>query len=135
MRIKLILAMLALGATGTLVASEGGYQRYRHVPGPKWGDARGGPAPPHHWHSGYHAPQTVVANHFQRPYPYHLDYYRMRYGGSYAPYFGNMYGVPQVVAPFYGYPPVPYGAHYGGYDYGTTPPFVPPVAAPPDQGP
>jgi hypothetical protein len=31
---------------------------------------------------------------FQRPYPYHLDYYKMRYGGSYAPYFGNLYGTP-----------------------------------------
>lgn len=31
---------------------------------------------------------------FQRPYPYHLDYYKMRWGGSYAPYFGNLYGTP-----------------------------------------
>jgi len=31
---------------------------------------------------------------FQRPYPYHLDYYKMKYGGSYAPYFGNLYGTP-----------------------------------------
>jgi hypothetical protein len=35
----------------------------------------------------------------------------MRYGGSYAPYFGNLYGPPQVVtAPPY------YGQYYGGYD-------------------
>jgi hypothetical protein len=35
----------------------------------------------------------------------------MRYGGSYAPYFGNLYGPPQVVtAPPY------YGPYYGGYD-------------------
>lgn len=34
----------------------------------------------------------------------------MRYGGSYAPYFGNLYGPPQVVtAPPY------YGPYYGGY--------------------
>ena len=39
------------------------------------------------------APQ-VSAGWFQRPYPYHLDYYKMRYGGSYAPYFGNLYGTP-----------------------------------------
>ena len=26
---------------------------------------------------------------FQRPYPYHLDYYKMRYGGSYAPDTGG----------------------------------------------
>jgi hypothetical protein len=44
---------------------------------------------------------------FQRPYPYHLDYYKMRWGGSYAPYFGNLYGVPfgtpQVVNGGFGY--------------------------------
>jgi hypothetical protein len=57
------------------------------------------------------APQ-VNAGWFQRPYPYHLDYYRMRYGGSYAPYFGNLYGPPQVVtAPPY------YGPYYGGYGF------------------
>jgi hypothetical protein len=57
----------------------------------------------------YVAPQ-VSASWFQRPYPYHLDYYRMKYGGSYAPYFGNLYGPPQVVtAPPY------YGPYYGGY--------------------
>ncbi len=55
-------------------------------------------------------PQQINAGWFQRPYPYHLDYYRMRYGGSYAPYFGNLYGPPQVVtAPPY------YGPYYGGY--------------------
>ena len=42
---------------------------------------------------------------FQRPYPYHLDYYRMLYGGSYAPYFGNLYGPPNNFffgTPFFG---------------------------------
>ena len=71
-------------------------------------------------HGGWHgrdfsrgpvrASRHVEAGWFQRPYPYHLDYYRMRYGGSYAPYFGNLYGPPQVVtAPPY------YGPYYGGY--------------------
>jgi hypothetical protein len=56
------------------------------------------------------ASPPVSAGWFQRPYPYHLDYYKMRYGGSYAPYFGNLYGPPQVVtAPPY------YGPYYGGY--------------------
>jgi hypothetical protein len=58
----------------------------------------------------------ISAGWFQRPYPYHLDYYKMRYGGSYAPYFGNLYGPPQVVtAPPY------YGPYYGGYggEYGN----------------
>jgi hypothetical protein len=52
----------------------------------------------------------VSSGWFQRPYPYHLDYYKMRYGGSYAPYFGNLYGPPQVVtAPPY------YGPYYDGF--------------------
>lgn len=55
----------------------------------------------------------ISAGWFQRPYPYHLDFYRMRYGGSYAPYFGNLYGTPQVV----NYPPY-YGPYYGGYGGG-----------------
>jgi hypothetical protein len=48
---------------------------------------------------------------FQRPYPYHLDYYKMRWGGSYAPYFGNLYGTP------FGTPQVVYGGWgpEGGY--------------------
>lgn len=58
--------------------------------------------------SRFVSPQ-VSANWFQRPYPYHLDYYKMRYGGSYAPYFGNLYGTPQIV----NYPPY-YGPYYGG---------------------
>jgi hypothetical protein len=59
------------------------------------------------------ASPQVSAGSFQRPYPYHLDYYKMRYGGSYAPYFGNLYGTPQVV----NYPPY-YGPYYGGYGGG-----------------
>ena len=44
---------------------------------------------------------------YQRPYPFHLDYYRMQYGGSYDPYFGNIYGPPRIynfgpMAPFFG---------------------------------
>ena len=64
-----------------------------------------------HWQQ----PQ-VNAGWFQRPYPYHLDYYKMRYGGSYAPYFGNLYGTPEVVTapPYYG----PYYGGYGGYEGG-----------------
>jgi len=62
----------------------------------------------------------VTAGTFQRPYPYHLDYYRMRYGGSYAPYFGNLYGPPNYYyygQPYYGdYSPY-YGYGYGGYAY------------------
>lgn len=46
---------------------------------------------------------------FQRPYPYHLDYYRARWGGSYAPYFGNLYGPPSYNF-FYGSP------FFGGFN-------------------
>jgi hypothetical protein len=54
------------------------------------------------------APQQVQSGWYQRPYPYHLDYYRMRYGGSYEPYFGNLYGPPNVILP-QAYPaPYPY---------------------------
>jgi hypothetical protein len=90
-------------------------------------------------HSPHSFAPQVSAGWFQRPYPYHLDYYKMRYGGSYAPYFGNLYGPPQVVtAPPY------YGPYYGGYgngypgeygqpgDYGypATPPSNESVPAP-----
>ena len=57
----------------------------------------------------------VSAGWFQRPYPYHLDYYKMRYGGSYAPYFGNLYGPPQVVYGGWGWGAGGWGAEYGGY--------------------
>jgi hypothetical protein len=67
-------------------------------------------------------PPQVNAAWFQRPYPYHLDYYKMRYGGSYAPYFGNIYGPPQVVTapPYYG----PFSGDFGyggGYGLGNGP--------------
>jgi len=56
---------------------------------------------------------------FQRPYPYHLDYYKMRYGGSYAPYFGNLYGTPfgtpQVVNGGWGPGAEGSGPNGGGY--------------------
>ena len=64
-----------------------------------------------------HFRQPVVPNvqsrWFTRPYPYHLDFYKMKYGGSYAPYFGNLYGPPQVVtAPPY------YGPYYDNWGFG-----------------
>jgi hypothetical protein len=63
---------------------------------------------------------------FQRPYPYHLDYYKMRYGGTYAPYFGNLYGTPfgtpQVVNGGWGpsnanWGPEPGAAPQQGYEW------------------
>jgi hypothetical protein len=83
----------------------------------EWHDKHGN----QHGRDRFFSPQAVAppaaAGWFQRPYPYHLDYYKMRYGGSYAPYFGNLYGPPQVVtAPPY------YGPYYGGYEYGYPAP-------------
>jgi hypothetical protein len=57
-------------------------------------DRRWGPQRPFY---GYHNPRYSQSYGFgwlQRPYPYHLDYYKMKYGGSYEPYFGNLYGPP-----------------------------------------
>jgi hypothetical protein len=70
--------------------------------------------------SSFRFPQTSSAW-FQRPYPYHLDYYKMRYGGSYAPYFGNLYGpsgFPAYYGPYYG----GYGGYGAGYGNGYPPP-------------
>ncbi len=52
---------------------------------------------PHYSQQNSRPAQGFSGGNFQRPYPYHLDYYRMRYGGSYAPYFGNLYGPPNVI--------------------------------------
>ena len=97
------------------------YQRRgfeRHHPYGNWhGRGHGGR---HSW-----SPPRVNESWFQRPYPYHLDYYRMRYGGSYAPYFGNLYGPPQVVtAPPY------YGPYYGDYGFQNGPVYEPAYAQP-----
>lgn len=82
-----------------------GYQRERHDMREWRRDRR---------NNSYFQGPTVSSGWFQRPYPYHLDYYRMKYGGSYAPYFGNLYGPPQVVtAPPY------FGPYYGNFDYAS----------------
>ena len=103
-------------AVGTLVRAQwqgggpnhGGpvYQRHAF----EWSSEHGKRRNDKFGHAPFFKSPQVNANWFQRPYPYHLDYYRMRYGGSYAPYFGNLYGPPQVVtAPPY------YGPYYGNY--------------------
>lgn len=53
---------------------------------------------------------------FQRPYPYHFDYYRQRYGGAPAPQPANIYLPPAVYGPGYFRPSLPYGAR-GGYPW------------------
>ncbi len=58
--------------------------------------------PPHH--RGQVQAPSIASGTFQRPYPFHLDYYKQKFGGSYDPYFGNLYGPPNVVlaTPFVG---------------------------------
>lgn len=99
----LIAAVLAYGQPpqGSSGGPPGGSQQGDH----------GGPSPVymrqgfygshgnHAWRDGWNQrPAWVMPREssgwFQRPYPYHLDYYKMRWGGSYAPYFGNLYGTP-----------------------------------------
>lgn len=57
--------------------------------------------------------QTQSSGWYQRPYPYHLDYYKMRYNGSYEPYFGNIYGPPAFILPQTFVPGVGYGSGIG----------------------
>ncbi len=76
------------------------YQRDRNnPPNNSWGNWQ----PPHH-KPEYHRPArpvvqapSIESGSFQRPYPFHLDYYKMRWGGSYEPYFGNLYGPPNII--------------------------------------
>lgn len=129
----LMLAMLATamldnarGEHPTYQRTRGGWYGSYRTPAPEGsyersGQQHFGDSPSHYSRGGrssqvpqaqYHASQFAGGS-FTRPYPYHLDYYRMRWGGSYAPYFGNIYGPPDVVlgAPYYG----------GGYYYGNQP--------------
>jgi hypothetical protein len=141
---RFLLALLVVSAAAAACA-EGGQPAYQRSRG-GWqggGGSYHGGSPNHHYppnrqhgkHFGHggkgYQPPQVSGGFFQRPYPYHLDYYRMRWGGSYAPYFGNLYGPPDVVlgAPYYG----------GAFPYGQgyplpfeSPPIteVPPMVAP-----
>ncbi|TWT78216.1 hypothetical protein Pla123a_10060 [Posidoniimonas polymericola] len=103
-----LLALLAAPAVGQAPVAAQAYQRR--------GSQDAGRA---YYHGSAPAPyrgggSAVAAGSFQRPYPYHLDYYKQRYGGSYEPYFGNLYGPPNVVlgAPYGGYAPPAYAAPY-----------------------
>ena len=123
--------LVALGGTEVAAAdgvADGGYQRHRVGSSPGNGPwpGHGGTSPGHGgWHSPPHhgdssRPWGGYASEgawFQRPYPYHLDYYRMRYRGSYAPYFGNLYGPPTYVVPPTVVTPPIHGGGSGGAWY------------------
>lgn len=103
------------------------YQRHasgEHWKGNDW-NKRG-----FHRAPNWSSPQ-VSSGWYQRPYPYHLDYYKMRYGGSYAPYFGNLYGPPQVVTapPYYG----PYYGEFVGGGFAQPGQETYPVEYPPSE--
>lgn len=127
-RWTIVLALVGAVPMGVLEPEEAAaqsYQRRREDRRPQHGHRDGRrprPAP---------AP-SVAAGSFQRPYPYHLDYYKQRYGGTYEPYFGNLYGPPNVVlgAPYgaYGYYPgyPPQGYAPQGYPAGEAAPWGPP---------
>jgi hypothetical protein len=102
--VSAIVVLIAIQNVGQTLAQPGGgtppYQRK----GTFAGDWQGG-----HHDKWRHRPMPqfssqTSAGSFQRPYPYHLDYYRARWGGSYAPYFGNLYGPPNFFfgSPFFG---------------------------------
>lgn len=104
--LAVLVAVLPWEARGQDASLGPAYQRGRHgVPGG------------HYRHAPVRRPVAVIppqqhsSFHFQRPYPYHLDYYRMRFGGNYAPYFGNLYGPPAIYSPYYGGGGSPF---YGG---------------------
>lgn len=151
--IALLMTLCCGAAFAQVVGPYGGptYQRSRtpHGPtaaygfAPNYGHAppvgHVGQVAPH----GYAPPQAprVESGTFQRPYPYHLDYYKQKFGGSYDPYFGNLYGPqPVIVAPSYGGPV--FGGGYGAGGYGPLPavcphcgaalhgPIAPPVVPP-----
>ena len=92
-RVTTLFALLCVGLLATAVSpskvhAQRGAQQYENRP-----DYRN-----RHRHPHYRQPsQSYYQNGwYQRPYPYHLDYYRMKYGGSYEPYFGNLYGPPRI---------------------------------------
>jgi hypothetical protein len=79
------------------------YQRMR-TGADSW-NFRGGYA--HSWHGGYgayggyfapyYAPPIIAGSWYERPYPYHFDYYRYRWGGSPNGTYGNA-GVEMIPA-------------------------------------
>lgn len=89
MRTACLLAVILL-ATSSARGQAPVYQRMRSGAGHP--DARSGY---HHgrpggfdpygygaFYGGYFAPPIVVGSYYQRPYPYHFDYYRYRWGGA-----------------------------------------------------
>lgn len=90
---RLVLVTVAclsgLPGRGKAQAAEalGGPTYLRHRPGAAdWGDRTGGSfgygyaAPGWGWGPGFFGPPVVAGSWYARPYPYHFDYYRHRWG-------------------------------------------------------
>jgi len=127
MRIAILLLALGIGGCVETVAAQGPRDRR---------ESRDLHRPTDRRDSLLHArrPRAALSQQrwFQRPYPYHLDYYRLRYGGSYAPYFGYLYGTPDVLLNSPAYGPIPWGGEYPTTPHGAYPPAS--GTSPPPRG-
>src|SRR6188474_1474235 len=95
--VLVLAAIHATPAAAQNAAMASPYQRLRNGAG-DW-HARGGHN--QHWRGGYgggyggfynpyFAPPPIVAGSwYERPYPYHFDYYRQRWGGAPNGYYGD----------------------------------------------
>jgi hypothetical protein len=103
MRFAWLFLLVVFVPTGAGAQDPGGYQRVR-TGADAW-SARGGF--PHSWYGGFGAyggfvapfftPPIVAGAWYERPYPYHFDYYRNRWGGAPAGAYGNA-GVEMIPA-------------------------------------
>ncbi|MEM6798313.1 MAG: hypothetical protein AAF589_02260 [Planctomycetota bacterium] len=104
--LMLLAGVIVLGAVASALGQDAAaptYQRSRAAYPPRG-------YRPARYPARHAASPQIASGSFQRPYPYHLDYYKQRYGGGYDPYFGNLYGPPNVVlSPGFGL-----GLGYGG---------------------
>ena len=99
MAVGLAVAVLALSHSSAQAQVPRGPAPWQHLGGfgPGHGGGHGGGYGYQRPFYGHDYPRFSTNYNYgwlQRPYPYHLDYYRMKYGGSYEPYMGNIYGPP-----------------------------------------
>jgi opacity protein-like surface antigen len=123
MRSTLLLAALLVAAASSPASAQAPvapYQRLRA--GAETWSARGGPG--QHWRGGgyggshgigyggfyapYFAPPLITGSWYERPYPYHFDYYRHRWGGAPTGPYGDpgVEMIPAADCPCLSPPPV-----------------------------
>jgi hypothetical protein len=76
MRTLLVIACLLLPAGSALAAEGPVYQRQRHDGG-RFGGF-GGYSYGQPYYGGFYSPPTIYGSYYTRPYPTHLDYFRLR---------------------------------------------------------